>query len=275
MTWRFNFPLFLGITLALLSACDSNDNGAEVLQENTEQKPNVAILLFDKSGSNRIDSLAVKKALSEAIDEMVVRPKSKKGKVLFCHNENVVFCGTIDGKTINRGLRPLHWEVERFCRQECDNQLPTSECNKKERAVHEKIQHRKIELDSLVWNYRKEPPADRTTTDVLSALVAVANEINGDKYARKSLHIFSDMLTEVRGGRNFDRTPPPDDATARQWAQEDWAALKQQYGLKDEGFRGMRVVCHTPPSVKNLQKVALYWRHLFEDVLQTARVEGL
>jgi hypothetical protein len=51
--------------------------------------------------------------------------------------------------------------------------------------------------------------------------------------------------------------------------------LKKQYGLDEMGFRGMQVVIHPPSNVKDLQKVALYWRYLFEDILQTQMVEGL
>jgi hypothetical protein len=270
MTWKFSVGLALS---AALAGCGGNaENNKE---EPVEKKAIVAILLFDKSGSNQIDGEAVKKAVGEAVEGMLVRPKGKSGKALFCHGQNMIFCGTIDKKTIHRGLMPLHWELEQFCRAECDDNLPTGECDVKEREMNAKILRRKSELDSPVWAYRTEPPSDKTTTDVLSALVLVAGEAGMEKYGRKTMHVFSDMLTEVRNGRNFDTTPPNDVAEAHQWAQEDWATLKKQYGLKDAGFRGMRAVCHTPKTVKNLQKAALYWRHFFEDVLQTAPVGGL
>mgnify|MGYP005843662477 CR=1 FL=1 len=271
MTWKFSVGLALAAALAGCGGGDAEKNK----EESVEKKANVAILLFDKSGSNQIDGEAVKKAVDEAVEGMVIRPKGESGKVLFCHGQNMIYCGTIDGMTINRGLMPLHWELEQFCRVECDDNRPTSECNVKEREMNARILRRKTELDSLVWAYRMEPPSDKATTDVLSALVLVATEVGKETYGRKTMHIFSDMLAEAKNGRNFDKTPPNDAAEARRWAQEDWAALKNQYGLKEAGFRGMRVVCHTPKTVKNLQKVALYWRHLFEDVLQTAPVEGL
>ncbi|MCS7085087.1 MAG: hypothetical protein NZ534_03280 [Bacteroidia bacterium] len=265
----------LWLTAVFFIAAGCGDEAEKTASESPERKACVSILLFDKSASNRIDGATVRNAVVESVEEMVIRTEGKKNSVVFCHSDNAFFCGTIDGKSLDRGLKRLPWGVERFCRAQCDDEMSTSDCNLKERKVAKAIERSKQELDSLVWAYRNEPPSDQTATDMLSALVPVAREIADPGYGRKTLHIFSDMLTEAPGGRNFEKNPPPDDATARQWAQEDWEKLQKQYGIKAEGFKDLRVVCHTPPAVKNLQKVALYWRHLFEDVLQTRRVEGL
>jgi hypothetical protein len=256
----------------LAAGCDNSagDSG----KDEFNRRPNVAVILFDKSGSNRIDSVEVKQAVAAAVDAMVVRPKEKKNNLSYCNGGSVLFCGTIDGKTIDRGLKQFPLGVD-FCRQTCDDENSTADCNRQESAANQKIKRRRQELDSLVWAYRMEPPSDRTTTDVLSALVLINREFNRGKYGKRTLHIFSDMLSEVKGGRNFDKNPPGDKNTAVQWAQADWDALKKQYGLDEMGFRGMQVVIHTPSNVKDLQKVALYWRYLFEDILQTQMVEGL
>lgn len=241
----------LGFFLISLLACSGDGDKAQV---NTEG-PIYTLIFLDKTRSVNINKAFVAQKYQQAITDIVeqnVRQKGDRLDVYFIH-EN-----TSKARALNVTVRSEMDDVSAASPTDRE----TAETEFAMSLTREKTQIRQRVLQQLV---AQNSGTSNRETDIWASLpvIAKANETG----ATVKVYYLSDMIESVKGAgrRDFQVTPPKDNAQAEQWAKADAKQLKKyQIGSPD-----ITMILPFEPnaSVKeNNPAITQYWQTLFSEL---------
>lgn len=241
----------LGFFLISLLACSGDGDKAHV---NTEG-PIYTLIFLDKTRSVNINKTFVAQKYQQAITDIVeqnIRQKGDRLDVYFIH-EN-----TSKARALNVTVRSEMDDVSAASPTDRE----TAETEFAMSLTREKTQIRQRVLQQLV---AQNSGTSNRETDIWASLpvIAKANETG----ATVKVYYLSDMIESVKGAgrRDFQVTPPKDNAQAEQWAKADAKQLKKyQIGSPD-----ITMILPFEPnaSVKeNNPAITQYWQTLFSEL---------
>ncbi|WP_338874434.1 hypothetical protein WBJ53_02330 [Spirosoma sp. SC4-14] len=241
----------LGFFLISLLACSGDSDKASV---NTEG-PIYTLIFLDKTRSVNTNKAFVAQKYQQAITDIIeqnIRQKGDRLDVYFIH-EN-----TSKARALNITVRSEMDDVSAASPTDRE----TAETEFAMSLTREKTQIRQRVLQQLV---AQNTGSSNRETDIWASLpvMAKANETG----ATVKVYYLSDMIESVKGPgrRDFQITPPKDNAQAEQWAKADAEQLKKyQIGSPD-----ITMILPFEPnaSVKeNNPAITQYWQTLFSEL---------
>ncbi|WP_080059477.1 hypothetical protein [Spirosoma aerolatum] len=234
-----------------LTACSGDGDKPKT----TTEEPIYTLIFLDKTRSVNIDKAFVGQKYQQALTDIIeqnIRQKGDKLEVYFIH-EN-----TSKARALNITVRSEMDDVS--AASPTDREAAETEFNLS--LTREKAQIRQRVLQQLV---AQNVGSSNQETDIWASLpvIAKANESG----ATVKVYYLSDMIESVKGAnrRDFQVTPPKDNAQADEWAKADAEQLKK-YTL---GSPEITMILPFEPnaSVKeNNPAVTQYWQTLFSEL---------
>ncbi|GAB4038057.1 hypothetical protein GCM10028809_55150 [Spirosoma gilvum] len=219
------------------------------------EEPMYTLIFLDKTRSVNINKAFVGQKYQQALTDIIeqnIRQKGDKLEVYFIH-EN-----TSKARALNITVRSEMEDVS--AASPTDREAAETEFNLS--LTREKAQIRQRVLQQLV---AQNVGSSNRETDIWASLpvIAKANESG----ATVKVYYLSDMIESVKGAnrRDFQVTPPKDNAQADEWAKKDAEQLKK-YTL---GGPEITMILPFEPnaSVKeNNPAVTQYWQTLFSEL---------
>ncbi|WP_018618575.1 hypothetical protein [Spirosoma luteum] len=246
------YSLFL---LVFLNACSSDKDKPAKADD-----PTYTLIFIDKTRSVNVDKDFVARKYQRAITDIIEQNIHRKGDkldVYFIH-EN-----TSKARALNVSVRAEMEDVS--AASPTDREAAETEFDLM--LTREKAQIRQRVLQQLMT---QNSSSSNQETDIWASLpvIAKANESG----ATVKVYYLSDMIESVRGRpgesttrRDFQKTPPKDNAQAEEWAKADAEQLKR-YTI---GSPDITMILPFEPnaSVKeNNPAVTQYWQTLFAEL---------
>ncbi|WP_020596280.1 hypothetical protein [Spirosoma panaciterrae] len=235
----------------LLTACSGDGDKPKT----TTSEPIYTLIFLDKTRSVNIDKAFVGQKYQQALTDIIeqnIRQKGDRLEVYFIH-EN-----TSKARALNLTVRSEMDDVS--AASPTDREAAETEFNLS--LTREKAQIRQRVLQQLV---AQNVGSSNQETDIWASLpvIAKANESG----ATVKVYYLSDMIESVKGAnrRDFQVSPPKDNAQADEWAKADAEQLKK-YTL---GSPEITMILPFEPnaSVKeNNPAVTQYWQTLFSEL---------
>lgn len=235
----------------LLTACSGDGDKPKT----TTSEPIYTLIFLDKTRSVNIDKAFVGQKYQQALTDIIeqnIRQKGDRLEVYFIH-EN-----TSKARALNLAVRSEMDDVS--AASPTDREAAETEFNLS--LTREKAQIRQRVLQQLV---AQNVGSSNQETDIWASLpvIAKANESG----ATVKVYYLSDMIESVKGAnrRDFQVSPPKDNAQADEWAKTDAEQLKK-YTL---GSPEITMILPFEPnaSVKeNNPAVTQYWQTLFSEL---------
>ncbi|WP_461093866.1 hypothetical protein [Spirosoma gilvum] len=241
---------FCLFTLFIMACSGDGDKTKTATEE-----PMYTLIFLDKTRSVNINKAFVGQKYQQALTDIIeqnIRQKGDKLEVYFIH-EN-----TSKARALNITVRSEMEDVS--AASPTDREAAETEFNLS--LTREKAQIRQRVLQQLV---AQNVGSSNRETDIWASLpvIAKANESG----ATVKVYYLSDMIESVKGAnrRDFQVTPPKDNAQADEWAKKDAEQLKK-YTL---GGPEITMILPFEPnaSVKeNNPAVTQYWQTLFSEL---------
>ncbi|SOD96870.1 hypothetical protein [Spirosoma fluviale] len=236
--------------LALLPACSSSPD-----KPTPTDDPVYTLIFLDKTRSVDVNKAFVGQKYQEAVNEIIeqnIRQKGDKLDVYFIH-EN-----TSKARALNVTVRSEMEDVS--AASQTDREAAETEFNLL--LTREKAQIRQRVLQQLV---AQNTGSSNRETDIWASLpvIAKANESG----ATVKVYYLSDMIESVKGTgrRDFQVTPPKDNAQADAWAKADAEQLKRH----TIGTPDITMILPFEPNAsvrENNPAVTQYWQTLFAEL---------
>ncbi|MFD2938170.1 hypothetical protein [Spirosoma flavum] len=237
--------------LLLLSACSSDGNKTKA----RINEPIYTLIFLDKTRSVNINNAFVSQKYQHVLSDIIeqnIRQKGDKLEVYFIH-EN-----TSKARALNLTARTEMEDVS--AASATDREAAETEFDMA--LTREKTQIRQRVLQQLS---AQNAGSSNQETDIWASLpvIAKANESG----AMVKVYYLSDMIESVKGNdrRDFQITPPKNNAQADEWAKTDVGQLKR-YTI---GSPDITMILPFEPnaSVKeNNPAVTQYWQTLFSNL---------
>ncbi len=240
--------LFFAI-LALTACSSSTDKPAQT------DEPTYTLIFLDKTRSVNVNKAFVAQKYQQAINDIIeqnIRQKGDRLDVYFIH-EN-----TSKARALNVTVRTEMEDVSGA--SPTDREAAETEFGLT--LTREKAQIRQRVLQQLV---AQNTGASSQETDIWASLPVLtkANESG----ATVKVYYLSDMIESVNGPgrRDFQKTPPRDNAQADEWAKADAEKLKR-YAI---GSPDITMILPFEPNAsvrENNPTVTQYWQTLFAEL---------
>jgi len=234
------------------------------------QPVNRKMLIFiDKSKSAELSSAVYLSQIKEDLETILDTMARQAGDWV---EIRLIHGGTIDGAKVFSE----QFEVERPCA--CDKK--PIEFTQDTALYAQKLSNfRQSVLDEVEAQILAQSDNSATLeTDLLGTLAAATDFFNNaPPNAPKTLLYLSDMVHSQAAPRDYDLSPLKDKTDAEASAQQDWAWVQQQYGIRKGQLSNVRVCLWFPGELiakTQTGEMKYYWKEMFRLADGSVRVES-
>ncbi|PLK46521.1 hypothetical protein [Emticicia sp. TH156] len=241
---------FLFLVLSLFSCGDKETQKAD----NQTNSPTVHTLIFiDKTASVDVKKAFVAQKYQQTLTSIIEQNFRKAGdtfEIYYIH-EN-----TSKGRTLSLTCRTEMEDTEGVNATDMEAIKTAYDLSiRKERnfVIQQSLNRLKTQNDN----------ASNLETNITASIPVIARLAESPGITK--VYYLSDMVESVKNGRDFQVSPPKDEAQAEEWAKVDAEKLKN-YQLNGPDISMILPFEPTSSSKENNPTVTYYWQKLFEQL---------